>query len=250
VKTKQTSSVLKTFLVVACCVFFGGAAQTPTVIPLALEPHHHLALRNEYVNVYQVEVAPHDSVLLHRHDVDAISVMMSDSEVTVHAPGKADVHQKLNNGQIRLQARGYVHSTSIDGDTRYRNVTVELLLPQQGWRNLCAPVIATQPLNCAKGQGIAGSAGHDAQPQFETEQTSVTLVHLPPGQHVGLSDLGGPELAIPLDAGIRQTGGSGTEKSLRAGDFVWFDSGQVARVFQNGGDKEARFVYFVLKAKR
>ena len=248
-KTKQKSLAWRTFSVVMSCVFFGVAAQTPTVIPLASEPHHHLALHNEYVNVYEVEVAPHDSVLLHRHDVDAISVMMSDSEVTVHAPGKADVHQKLSDGQIRLQARGYVHSTSIDGDTRYQNVTVELLLPQEGWRNLCAPVIAGQPLNCASGQGVGGSAGHDEQPQFETEQTSVTLVHLPPRQHVGLSDLGGPELAIALDAGIRQTGRSGTEKSLRAGDFVWFESGQAARVFQNDGDKEARFVYFVLKAK-
>jgi quercetin dioxygenase-like cupin family protein len=240
----------QSLLVVTCGVFFGAAAQTPTVIPLALEPHHHLALHNEYVNVYQVEVAPHDSVLLHRHDVDAISVMMSDSEVTVHAPGKPDVHQKLSDGQIRLQARGYVHSTSIDGDTRYRNVTVELLMPQQGWRNLCAPVIAAQPLNCAPGQGVAGSAGHDEQPQFETEQTSVTLVRLAPHQHVGMSDLGGPELAIALDAGITQAGGSAAEKSLHAGDFVWLESGEAARIFQNDGDKEVRFVYFVLKPKR
>ena len=201
------------------------------------------------MNVYQVEVAPHDSVLLHRHDVDAISVMMSDSEVTVHAPGKPDVHQKLSDGQIRLQARGYVHSTSIDGDTRYRNVTVELLMPQQGWRNLCAPVIAAQPLNCANGQGVAGSAGHNEQPQFETEQTSVTLVRLPPHQQVGISDLGGSELAIALDAGITQAGGSGAEKSLRSGDFVWLDSGETARVFKNDSETQARFVYFVLKPK-
>jgi hypothetical protein len=140
-----------------------------------------------------------------------------------------------------------VHSTSIDGDTRYRNLTVELLLPQQGWRNLCAAVIAAQPLNCPTGQGVAGSAGHDEQPQFETEQTAVTLVRLPPHQHVGLSDLGGPELAIALDAGITQAGGSGSEKSLNAGGFVWLDSGEKARVFKNDGETQARFVYFVLK---
>jgi hypothetical protein len=250
VTAKQTSLVAKTLLVVVFGVVLGANAQTPTVIPLASEPHHHLALHNEYVNVYQVEVAPHDSVLLHRHDVDAISVMMSDSEVTVHAPGKADVHQKLTDGQIRLQARGYVHSTSIDGDTRYRNVTVELLLPQQGWRNLCAPVIAAQPLNCPAGQGAAGSADRDEQPQFETEQTAVTLVRLPPHQRVGLSDLGGSELMIALDAGIAQTGGAGAEKPLRSGDFAWLNSGEKARVFRNDGEKEARLVYFVLKPKR
>jgi hypothetical protein len=248
--TKQTSSVAKTLLVLVGGVFPSSAAQTPTVIPLASEPHHHLALHNEYVNVYQVEVAPHDSVLLHRHDVDAISVMMSDAEVTVHAPGKADVHQKLSDGQIRLQARGYVHSTSIDGDARYRNVTVELLMPQQGWRNLCAPVIAAQPLDCPAGQGVAGSAGHDEQPQFETDQTAVTIVRLPPHQRVGLSDLGDSELMIALDAGITQTGENGGEKPLHSGDFAWLDGGEKARVFKNDSEKEARLVYFVLKPRR
>src|SRR3981189_2276343 len=131
-----------------CCLPLAISAQTSSVIPLASEPHHHLALHNEYVNVYQVEVSPHDSVQLHRHEFDAISIMMSNSEVVVRAPGKPDVRQKLSEGQLRLQPSGYVHSTSIEGDTAYRNVTVELLLRQHGGRNVCAQVIATQGLDC------------------------------------------------------------------------------------------------------
>jgi len=77
----------------------------------------------------------------------------------------------------------------------------------------------------------------------------VTLVRLPPHQQVGISDLGGSELAIALDAGITQAGGSGAEKSLRSGDFVWLDSGETARVFKNDSETQARFVYFVLKPK-
>ncbi len=176
------------FLVVICCLPFGASAQAPAIIPLASEPHHHLALRNAHVNVYQVEVAPHDSVLLHRHDADAISIMLSDSEVTVRAPGKPDVHQKLREGQLRLQARGYVHSTSIDGDTTYRNVTVELLLPQQGARNLCAPVIAASPLNCPSAPAPALTATHMEQPQFETSQTYLTLIRVLPHQSAALGD--------------------------------------------------------------
>ena len=64
-------------------VTFSTAGQTSPVIPLASEPHHHLALHNKYVNVYQVEVVPHESVLLHRHDYDVISVMLDDARVTV-----------------------------------------------------------------------------------------------------------------------------------------------------------------------
>ncbi len=113
-----------------CFLFSATRSQSPAVIPLSSEPHHHLALHNEYVNLYQVEVAPHDTVILHRHDFDAISAMLSDSEVTLRAPGKPDVHQTLSDRQIRLQPRSYVHSTTVEGSTTYHNVTVELLLLQ------------------------------------------------------------------------------------------------------------------------
>jgi len=49
-----------------CCLPWRFSAQQSPVIPLASEPHHHLPLHNEYVNVYEVEVAPRSSVQLHR----------------------------------------------------------------------------------------------------------------------------------------------------------------------------------------
>jgi quercetin dioxygenase-like cupin family protein len=240
VKTKQV------FFVMMCGLSLGAAAQAP-VIPLASEPHHHLALHNAYLNVYQVEVAPHDSVLLHRHDADAISIMLSNSSVTVRAPGKPDVHQKLSEGQLRLQARGYVHSTSVDGDTTYRNVTVELLLPQQGARNLCAPVIAALPLNCPGAQAQTPAAAHIDQPQFETSQTYIALIRVRPHQSVTLGDPRRPELVVALD-GVAAARGNGPENSLRPGDFVWLEAAKPSQVFKNDGDKEARLISFALKS--
>ena len=235
------------FFVMLCCLPLVVAAQAPDVIPLASEPHHHLALHNEYVNVYRVEVAPHDSVLLHRHDADAISVMMSDAQVTVRTPGKPDVHQKLADGQLRLQARGYVHSTSIDGDTTYRNVTVELLLPQQGARNLCAPVIAALPLNCPSAQPHP-TATHRDQPQFETDQTYLTLIRVLPHQSVAFGDPGRSELIVALDAiAVTTASGNSPGNSLHPGDFVWLNVGKPVQVFKNNGDKEVRLVSFALK---
>jgi len=236
----------RAFLAVICCLPFGASAQAPAIVPLASEPHHHLALHNAYVNVYQVEVAPHDSVLLHRHDADAISIMLSDSEVTVRAPGKPDVRQKLREGQLRLQARGYVHSTSIDGDTTYRNVTIELLVPQQGARNLCAPVIAALPLNCPSAQAPPLTATHIEQPQFETSQTHLILIRVLPHQSAGLSDADRPELIVALDA-VATLGEKGLEKSLHPGDFAWLEAGKASRLFKNNGDKEARLISFELK---
>jgi quercetin dioxygenase-like cupin family protein len=236
-----------TFFIVMCCLAIAAAAQAPEVIPLASEPHHHLALHNAYVNVYQVEVAPHDSVLLHRHDADAISIMLSNSSVTVRAPGKPDVHQKLSEGQLRLQAHGYVHATSVDGDTTYRNVTVELLLPQQGARNLCAPVIAALPLNCPGAQAQTPAATHIDQPQFQTSQTYIVLIRVLPHQSVALGDPRRPELVVALDA-VAAARGNGPENSLRPGDFVWLEAAQLSQTFKNEGDKEARLISFTLKS--
>ena len=64
------------------------AAQAPAVITMDKEPHHHLALNNEYVKVFKVEVSPGDSIVLHRHDQDTIAVAIGDQEVTVGIPGK------------------------------------------------------------------------------------------------------------------------------------------------------------------
>src|SRR3984893_17365773 len=161
------------WILIASILFFSlaGGAQEQSVVPLKLEPHHHLVLHNEFVNVYSVRVQPQDSVLLHKHDADAIGIMLSDADITVRVPGKPDSHQKVLNGQLRLQQAGYVHSTAIDGDTAYRNATVELLLPQQEHRNICANVMSGKPLNCPSAQ--ADNAALSEQPQFETNQTKI-----------------------------------------------------------------------------
>ena len=217
-------------------------------MPLSSEPHHHLALHNEYVNLYQVEVRPHDTVILHRHDFDAVSVMLSDLEVTVRAPGKPDVRQTLSEGQIRLQPRGYVHSTTIEGNTTYHNVTVELLFPQQEARNLCAQVISAQPLNCITDQEMSPSVTHFERPQFETDKTRVSLIRVRPHQSVALAGGARPQLIVLLDAfsPVAQQQ-ENAPRQLRPGDFLWLGEGKPAQVLGNESDREARLVSFVLK---
>ena len=238
-------------------IFAPAAANNPLpplphrqdLAPIALtsEPHHHLALENEYVRLYQVEVAPGDSVRLHRHDTDAISVSLSDSQVTIGSPGKPDAHQKLTTGQIRLQALGYVHSTLVQGDAPFRNVTVELLLPQTGKQNRCAQVMAAQPLHCEEppAQGVA-SAG---QPQFESEQTSVNLVRVAPHGHARLGRAARSALIVAIDSGAGyQRTGSG-ESRLLSGDFVWLNDGKEGEEFRNDGEAEVRLILFVFKGR-
>jgi hypothetical protein len=223
------------------------SGQDPAPIALTSEPHHHLALQNEYVKLYQVEVSPGDSVRLHRHDTDAISLSLSDSLVTVHSPGKPDVQQKLTSGQVRLQALGFVHSTRVQGEAPFRNVTVELLLPQTGKQNRCAQVLAAQPLHCddakARDTMLAQS------PQFESEQTSLNLVRVPPHERATLGEPGRPILIVALDDGAAYRRGGAAETTLLSGDFVWLDSGKAGQQFRNDGDKEVRLIVFAFRPR-
>jgi hypothetical protein len=210
------------------------------VIPLSSEPHHHLALHNSYANVYKVEVAPHDSVRLHRHDYDAISIMLGDAEVTVHVPDKPDVHQSLTSAQVRIQRQGYIHSTEIDGDKMYRNVTVELLHPQHNPRNLCAMVVPGLPLNCSD-EGASTAQKEHIAPQYETEETNVTLTTLASGQSEKLKNRLAALLVIAvddLDAG---------DKKLRSGDFLWISKPEDMRLLENKSSGAARFVTFTFR---
>jgi hypothetical protein len=223
------------------------ATHEQRVMPLKSEPHHHLLLHNDYVNVYSVQVAPHDSVLLHKHDFDAISISMSNSEITVRAPGKADSQQKVVHGQLRIQSAGYVHSTSVDGGTCYRNVTVELLAPQQSPRNLCATVIAGQPMNCPESSAQADAHGLSEQPQFQTNQTTVTLIRILPLQSATLDNEGLSQLIVVLNDVDIPANKNSASNTLRTGDFLWRDPRSAPQIFTNNSTNEVRLIAFTLQ---
>lgn len=225
-------------------------AQGPDVITMDQEPHHHLALQNDYVKVFNVEVSPGDSIVLHRHDQDTIAIAIGDQEVTVGIPGKPDVHQKNADAQVRLQRGGYVHSTHVDGDTPYHTVAVELLHPQTNFHNVCAVILPGQPLICPE-PAAKHPSSFISQPLLGSEQTRVRLVRVFPHQSMNLAAYSAsqdaPQLILALDAASISFGSSKEpEKALRQGDFVWFDAGlRPERAFQNSGGTEARYIEFI-----
>jgi hypothetical protein len=224
------------------------ATETSTVIPLASEPHHQLSLHNDYVNVYKVQVSPNDSVLLHRHDFDAISVMLSDNKVTVITPGKPEVHRTLTATQIRLQARGLIHSTHIDGDNIYRNLTVELLLPQNREHNACTEVIPDKPLNCPVTK-VPPSGVSTNLVQFESDQTSVSLTRIPPHQSVALGHPTYPKLVIALGTDLSTEASQGNlRRPFDSGKFLWIESGKTFLLVSNNGDTESELAVFTFRS--
>jgi hypothetical protein len=224
------------------------AAQAPSIITMAEEPHHHLALHNDYVNVYNAEAAPGDSLLLHRHVRDGFAIAIGDQTVTIGIPGKPDVHAKITDGQVRLQASGYVHSTHNDNKSAYHTIAIEVLQAQTGEHNLCAPVLAGKPLSCPEGAANRSSSKRIDVPQFASNQTHILTVHVPAHQDVKIANPAQSELVVALDsASISPASGSGPDELLRPGEFLWFDKGAPARTMKNGSDKEVRFVELTFK---
>jgi hypothetical protein len=233
----------------ALCFPLMCCAQEASIPPLKSEPHHHLVLNNPYVNVYSVEVQPHDSVRLHRHEADGIGIMLNDSEITVRAPGKPDSHQNVTKGQLRLQTAGFVHSTYIEGVSPYRNVTVELLKTQTTPQNLCATIIAAQPTHCPPPSDKASLPGLTNEPQFQTDQTKIALIRISPGQNATLEVPALPQLLVFLDEqnGVTE---NNSGKFLRAGDCLWREANSAAQVFKNASPTEMRVVLFTFKDER
>jgi hypothetical protein len=155
----------------------------------------------------------------------------------------------VTNGQLRLQSAGYVHSTAIDGDAPYRNVTVELLVTQRSPQNLCATLIATQPIHCPASRTDPNLDGRAEQPQFQTDQTEITLIRISPGRSATLDAPALPQLLVILDEAESATKNS-SGKSLHPGDFLWRDANSAAQVFKNLSPSEVRVVVFAFKNEK
>jgi hypothetical protein len=233
-------------------------AQTPAVPTMDHEPHHHLALHNDYVKVFDVKVSPGDSIILHSHDQDTIAIAIGEQLVTVGIPGKPDVHQQNADAQVRLQRSGYIHSTHVDGDTPYHTIAVELMRPQTNFHNVCAEILPGQPLNCQGASPFWTSDGHNtiyfSLPILESDQTHVRIVRVPPHQPLYITDIpssrDASRVIVALDSILFISGSSkNPEETLQPGDFKWFDVGQPADGrFQSSGEKDARLIDIIFQA--
>src|SRR5216684_1942313 len=103
------------------------AAQTATGVEITEEPSHHLALENEYIRVFKVEVAPHASTLMHRHRHDYVFVTLGDAHVSNEVEGKPPVDLNLADGETRFVPGNFAHVAKNLSDQPFRNVTIELL---------------------------------------------------------------------------------------------------------------------------
>ena len=215
------------------------AAQTPEV-EITSEPHHHLALENEYVRVFKVEVAPHAATLMHRHRHDYLFVTLGDSHVSNDVEGKAPVDLKLSDGETRFANGNFAHIARNLADTPFRNVTIELMQDDK---------VRTSPSPWPMEGGDKDFPGGHVKVLYVRDAARVSEIDLQPGATQPGHRHDGPFLVVAitdLDFRSEREGQSPITSHMKAGDIKWLPGGYT-HTLTNTGSSPARHVIVEFK---
>ena len=216
---------------------FAPLAAAQSVAPsVAVEEasYHVPVFRNELVTVLNVFIPPHRESGYHRHSLDSVGVLISDTartgqvlgaEATVTAPRARGSANFTNYAREPL-----VHSVAITGDTPFHNIVVELEYPTPG-------------------RFTAGTRGQGYTQILDNERVRVWRLALEPGQTAPAITQSAPGVRVVIDGGELaelEPGKADRHKAPRSGEFFWQDAGQT-RAVRNVGTTRIELVELELK---
>ena len=211
------------------------AAQTAPEVEITSEPSHHLALENDHIRVFGVEVAPHASTLMHRHRHDYFFVTLGDAHVSNEVEGKPPVDLKLTDGETRFVPGNFAHVAKNLSDQPFRNVTIELLQDEK---------LRQTPSRSPEESGEKTFAGGRSKILFVKDGVRVSGVNLEPGAVVPSHHHDGPHLVVAItDLDLRSDveGMSPMPGRFKSGDVKWLPGGYT-HTLTNVGKSPTRLV--------
>jgi quercetin dioxygenase-like cupin family protein len=125
----KSFACLALLLLSAVCAL---AAEKDAVVPLSREPHHHMIFQNEYTRVWDVNVAPNESTLMHQHDNDYVAVILTPSHVENAVEGRPVTTGRAGVGEVRFTTAPMTHRLTDMGDQPFRNLIIEILKKNAG----------------------------------------------------------------------------------------------------------------------
>ncbi len=220
-----------------CTVFLlAGAVSAQTEVEITSEPSHHLALQNQYVRVFQAEVAPHAATLMHRHRHDYIFVSLGASQISNQVAGKPPVTLTLQDGEVRASDGGFAHIARNLAATPFRVVAVELLQD--------AKVHASPPAKWDDERSLHVLPGGTEEILFVKDGVRVSETELQIAGSVSRHRHAHPELLIAVSGLLLRNDVAGKPASnleMKSGDVKWFESG-LTHSLTNVGQANAKFV--------
>jgi len=219
---------------------FPVLAVAQTAVPVDREPGHHLALDNKYTRVFQVEVPPHQSTLLHQHDRDYLFVVIGPAAIENDVQDKPPVHVKFQDGEARFVKGGFAHVAKNEGDTPFRNVTIEV---KKKSAESAAPKQPERGVN-------VGMSGGLSDVLWDNDTTRASDVQINPGGMMEKTEHKLPYLTVAVtDLDLRNDVAGRKQPEmirLKPGDFSWSGPG-TSNMLMNEGKKPARFIVIEFK---
>lgn len=218
-----------------CLLFPLLAAQTATEVEITSEPSHHLAIENEYVRVFQVEVAPHASTLMHRHRHDYFFVTIGNAQISNEVEGKAPAEVRFADGDTRFTPGNFAHIARNLADQPFRNVTIELLQDEER-----RSARSRWPME----GGDKTFPGGSIKVLFVKDGVRVSEVNLDPGATVPSHHHDGPHLMVAvsnLDVRSDVEDKGPMPGKFKSGNVKWLP-GNYTHTLTNTGNQAARFV--------
>ena len=210
-------------------------AQTMNEVEITAEPSHHLAIENENVRVFKVEVAPHSATLVHRHRHDYIFVTLGETDISNEVAGTPPLEVKLADGDVRFTEGNFVHVARNLSSQPFRNVTIELLQDEK--------LRQTRSRWPMEGGDKTFPGGH-SKVLLVRDAVRVSEVELAPGAVIPKHHHEGPHLLVAVsDLDLRSdVEGKGPEPwKVKAGDVIWLPA-SYTHALTNPGAQTARFV--------
>jgi quercetin dioxygenase-like cupin family protein len=224
------------FLLSLFCLLMPSAES----VEVTAEPSHHLALANEQVRAFQVEVAPHAATLMHHHGHDYVFVTLGEAHISNEVLGKPPVDLKLSDGETRFTPGNFSHVARNLADQPFRNVTVELMQDEK-LRQAPSPWPQEGGDQEFPGGRIKVLSVHDG--------ARISAVEMEPGATVPRHHHDGPHLVVAVsDVELRSDieGKSPMSTKAKPGEVKWVPGGYSHTVTNTGKDR-ARFVTIEFK---
>jgi quercetin dioxygenase-like cupin family protein len=203
-------------------LLLAASAAAQTVVPITSEPNHHLAISNDYVRVFKVEVPPKAETLYHQHDYDYLYVAIGDADVTSTRLHEKPVSVKLKDGEVEFSKAPFAHKATNNSDQPFRNVTIEVL--RGIGESVCGlpggydcGVFQCEGLGDVRREGSSSCVG-DVMHTTQVIATSVTLKG-----KAGITPVPGFYLLVALSRfKLKQKSQNSTQEiSAEPGDVFW-----------------------------
>ena len=199
-------------------------------IPVEQEPHHKVVLKNDFVEVMHVTLAPGERTLYHTHSHDRGAVELSTSPITQQKVGEPeDPPRPTQPGDLSLAAvpsGGYSHRVHNLGSGVFEVLDVEFLeRPEKPSQATAAPIAAENP----SARAYRWKLEPGAKTPEHTHQRPYLIV-----------------AATPMQLKMTAPDGQSRAEQVKAGDFHWVDA-KVTHVLSNEGTTPGEVVELELK---